>query len=165
MQPFMQEDIHDISCPPNTLGNFLTCFEVCKLFLIQYYDESSVLFLIYAFDDNLPEVWSTQTWGLLVNIGQQFWRYLVSSPKFGSTTHVYISSRKSYFGNTWRSQIWKHNPCLLVICDLALLEVCGFQFGWITHMSRLHLSSRTMVLEVPNLDEPWVPQQLFGITA
>ncbi len=27
--------------PPNTLGNFFMCFEVCKL----YYDESSVLFL------------------------------------------------------------------------------------------------------------------------
>jgi hypothetical protein len=97
-------------------------------FWIQYYDESSVFFApnLIPFDDNLPKVLEyPNNGGLLVNRGQQFWRYLVSSSKLGSTTHVYISScKKSYFGVIHEGlKFGSITPCLLVICDLTLLEV------------------------------------------
>lgn len=72
MHPFiMQEDIHEYKLPSKHIRKFLHVLRGLQIcFWIQYYDESSVLLLIsiIPFDDNLPKVWSTQTWVLLVHI-------------------------------------------------------------------------------------------------
>ncbi len=122
MHPFiMQEDIHEYKLPSKHMRKFLHVLRGLQiLFWIQYYDESSVLLLIYnTFWWQLAKSLECPNMGVTCTyIGQQFWRYLVSSPKLGSTTHVYISSsRKSYFG---------------VIHE-------GLKFGSITPMSPCHL--------------------------